>query len=137
MTNNNQLSGGTTGLVVASRLAKADLSLSIVVLESGIDTRDNPLIVNPALFIHNILPCSKFASFYKSKARESVAGRELVIPTGGSLGGGSSINFMVYSRPQKIDFDDWETEGWSGDDMVPIFKAVSLGKPNIAARYGG
>lgn len=113
--------------MVASRLAKADPSLSIVVLESGIDTRDNPLIVNPALFIHNILPDSKFATFYKSKERESVAGRELVIPTGGSLGGGSSINFMVYSRPQKIDFDDWETEGWSGDDMVPIFKAVSLG----------
>ncbi|KIW18247.1 hypothetical protein PV08_02535 [Exophiala spinifera] len=114
--------GGTTGLIVAARLAKADPHLSIVVLESGINIRDNPSIVNPAVYISNILPGSKTATFYKSKCSESLAGRELVIPTGGCLGGGSAINFMVYSRPQMIDFDDWRSEGWSGKDMVPFLK---------------
>jgi len=124
------ISGGTTGLVVATRLAKADPSLSIVVLESGIGTRDNPSIVNPALWITNILPGSKTAKFYKAKASKAVNGREIVIPSGGCVGGGSSINFMVYSRPQLIDFDDWNTEGWTGKDMIPYFKTVSSNSPN-------
>ncbi|EXJ66180.1 uncharacterized protein A1O5_10796 [Cladophialophora psammophila CBS 110553] len=114
--------GGTTGLVVATRLAKANPHLSITVLESGIGVRDDPSIVHPALYLSNILPGSKTATFYTSKSSESLAGRELVIPTGGCLGGGSSINFMVYSRPQMIDFDDWKTEGWRGEDMVPFLK---------------
>jgi alcohol oxidase len=79
-----------------------------VVLESGIDVRDNPLVVNPAMYLYNVPLGSKTAAFYQSTMPN---GRDIVIPAGGSLGGGSSINFMVYSRPQKIDFDDWKTEG--------------------------
>lgn len=116
--------GGTTGLVVATRLAKADPSLSIVVLESGLSTRDNPQVVNPALWITNIVPGSKLATFYKAKATDAVGGREILLPTGGCVGGGSSINFMVYSRPQLIDYDDWNTEGWKGKDLIPYFKVV-------------
>ncbi|OQU96963.1 hypothetical protein CLAIMM_02968 [Cladophialophora immunda] len=114
--------GGTNGLVVATRLAKANPGLSIAVLESGISVRDDPAIVNPAMYLSNILPGSKTAAFYTSKRSDSLAGRELVIPAGGCLGGGSAVNFMVYSRPQVIDFDDWRTEGWAGKDMVPFLK---------------
>ncbi|RWQ97353.1 putative choline dehydrogenase [Paecilomyces variotii] len=114
--------GGTTGLIVACRLAKADPTLSIVVLESGIETRNNPLIVNPAMYIHNLFPPSKTAAFYKSRAREELGGRELVIVAGGCLGGGSSINLMVYSRAQMIDFDDWGADGWRGKDMLPFLR---------------
>ena len=39
---------------------------------------------------------------------------------GGILGGGSSINFMMYTRAQGIDFDSWETEGWAAKDMLPM-----------------
>lgn len=46
------------------------------------------------------------------------------MPAGGCLGGGSSINFLVYVRPQEIDFDDWKTEGWSGKEMISFFKKV-------------
>ncbi|PGH27415.1 hypothetical protein AJ80_00893 [Polytolypa hystricis UAMH7299] len=114
--------GGATGLVVAGRLAKAQPDLSILVIEAGIDVRDNPEVVNPALFIRNLAPTSNTAKFYKSNASEHVGGRELIFPTGGALGGGSSINFMVYVRAQETDFDDWNTEGWSGKDMIPFLK---------------
>jgi alcohol oxidase len=40
------------------------------------------------------------------------------------LGGGSSINFMMYTRAQGVDFDDWETKGWSADDLLPLMKRV-------------
>ncbi|KAL1957923.1 hypothetical protein VTO42DRAFT_5315 [Malbranchea cinnamomea] len=114
--------GGTTGLIVAGRLARAKPDLSILVLEGGKGTRNEPRIVNPAFYLHNIAPGSTTATFYKSRASEHLGGRELVIPTGGALGGGSSINFMVYARAQLIDFDDWNTEGWSGKDMLPFLK---------------
>ncbi|GAM33961.1 hypothetical protein TCE0_013f01239 [Talaromyces pinophilus] len=114
--------GGTTGIVVASRLAKADPTLSILVLEHGPDVRDNPQIVNPALFITNILPESKTATFYTTEPSKYLNGRQAIVPTGGCLGGGSSINFLVYVRPQEIDFDDWKTEGWSGKEMITFFK---------------
>ena len=39
---------------------------------------------------------------------------------GGILGGGSSINFMMYTRAQGIDYDQWETPGWTAEDMLPL-----------------
>lgn len=39
---------------------------------------------------------------------------------GGVLGGGSSINFMMYTRAQGVDFDSWNTEGWTAKDMLPL-----------------
>lgn len=38
--------------------------------------------------------------FYKSKASKHLNGREAIVPMGGILGGGSSINFMMYTRAQ-------------------------------------
>ncbi|EED17137.1 choline dehydrogenase, putative [Talaromyces stipitatus ATCC 10500] len=114
--------GGTTGLVVATRLAKADSNMSILVLEHGPNTRNDPLVVNPAFYLMNIAPNSPRASFYRSKASKDLAGRESIVPIGKCLGGGSSINFMVYSRPQAIDFDAWNVPGWSGEDMIPMFR---------------
>lgn len=68
-------------------------------------------IVNPALFITNILPESKTATFYTAEPSKYLNERRAIVPIGGCLGGGSSINFLVYVRPQEIDFDDWKTEG--------------------------
>jgi alcohol oxidase len=76
------------------------------------------------LFITNLLPGSKTATFYTTEPSEHLNGRRAIVPTGGCLGGGSSINFLVYVRPQEIDFDNWEVEGWSGKEMFPFFKKV-------------
>jgi choline dehydrogenase-like flavoprotein len=47
------------------------------------------------------------------------------VPAGGVLGGGSSINLMMYSRAQRSDWDAWQTPGWSADEMIPYLKKVS------------
>ncbi|KAI9864303.1 MAG: hypothetical protein M1813_003223 [Trichoglossum hirsutum] len=114
--------GGTAGCVVAGRLAKADPSLEILVMEYGIDAKNNPKIVHPALFPALMAPDSNTKLFYNAKPSESLAGRMPVVLTGGCLGGGSSINFMMYARGQSIDYDDWGTEGWSAEDLLPLFK---------------
>lgn len=82
--------------------------------------KDN--VINPALFQEHLYPGSKTAIFYKTAKQAELADREVVIPTGGILGGGSSINFMLYTRPQRVDLNSWNTEGWSADDLIPYFK---------------
>ena len=43
---------------------------------------------------------------------------------GGILGGGSSINFMMYTRAQGVDFDAWKTPGWSAKELLPLCKKL-------------
>ncbi len=47
------------------------------------------------------------------------------IPTGRVLGGGSTVNGMVYMRGNRIDFDNWENiygaKGWSYKKVLPYF----------------
>lgn len=47
------------------------------------------------------------------------------LPHGRILGGGTSVNFMVYIRGSPHEFDAWARagcEGWSFADLLPFFK---------------
>jgi alcohol oxidase len=94
------------------------------------------------MLLSHLRPGTKTARFYTAKPSEYVSGREVIIPAGNVLGGGSSINFMLYTRAQGqskiyhlmsrdmltrlgIDFDLWETDGWSRKDMLPLLNKVS------------
>lgn len=117
--------GGTAGCVVASRLADADPELSILVIEGG-PNNDIPTVEIPANFLAHLSPESKTNRFHLTKKSTEVADRSLIVPTGNILGGGSSTNFMMYSRAQRSDWDSWNTPGWSADEMLPFLKKVSL-----------
>ena len=122
----NAATGGTAACVVAGRLAEADPNLSVLVIEGGENNDGNPNVHHPALFLNNLAPNSKTAVFYQGKESEALAGRAPVVPTGGTLGGGSSINFMLYSRAQGCDWDSWKTPGWSKAEMIPYMKKVCM-----------
>lgn len=117
--------GGTAGCIVASRLADASPELSILVVESGPNNRNDPDIVHPPFFHTNLQPSKHKLLFYQGKMSPQLAGREPIVSTGGLLGGGSSVNAMMYTRAQGCDFDSWDTPGWSVDDMWPFLKKVS------------
>ncbi|KAI1131378.1 GMC oxidoreductase [Nemania abortiva] len=116
--------GGTAGCTIAGRLAEADQTLSILVIEGGRDNYQDPTVVNPGMFYSHLAPGSKTAIFYKAKKSDYLAGREVIVPCGGILGGGSSINFMMYTRAQRDDFDSWKTPGWTGEDLYPFLKKL-------------
>jgi len=78
------------------------------------------------LFLSHLAPTSNATLFYQGTAEAQLGGRQLVVPAGGVLGGGSSINLMMYSRAQRSDWDGWQTEGWSAEDMIPYLKKVRL-----------
>jgi choline dehydrogenase-like flavoprotein len=117
--------GGTAACVIAGRLAEADPNLSILMIEHGPNNFGVPTVVHPALCLHALMPTSNATIFYKAVKEHQLADRELVVPSGGTLGGGSSINLMMYSRPQRSDFNAWQVPGWTTDDMVPYLKKVN------------
>ncbi|KAL3248075.1 hypothetical protein ABHI18_012176, partial [Aspergillus niger] len=79
--------GGTAGCVVASRLADADLSLSILVVGGGQNNKGNHMIAFPLLFPTALLPTSTATLFHKGNAEPQFDNREMIVPTGGVLGG--------------------------------------------------
>lgn len=116
--------GGAAGCVVAARLAEADPDLSILLVEGGTNNYGIESIVNPVFFLQNLDPRKKMAIYYQANKARQLADRELIVSNGGILGGGSSINFMLYTRPQRSDFDSWNTPGWSADDLLPYLQKV-------------
>ncbi|KAK4642998.1 hypothetical protein QC761_0063270 [Podospora bellae-mahoneyi] len=115
--------GGTAGCIVAARLTDADPNLSILVIERG-SNNDLPTIAYPLFFMQNIVAGSKASIFYQTAPEEQLDGREIIVPAGGVLGGGSSINLMMYTRAQRSDFDGWDVPGWSADEMLPYLKKL-------------
>lgn len=104
-------------------------------IEGGANNKDVASIVYPLFFLQNLLPTQKTALFYKGNKSKQLADREPIVPCGGTLGGGSSINFMMYTRAQREDFDSWKTEGWSADEILEQMKKVSRAlSPRTGAR---
>ena len=61
------------------------------------------------------------------------------MPQGRTLGGGSSVNGMVYIRGQKEDYDGWAAmgaTGWSFEDVLPFF-CKAEGNATLSGRYHG
>lgn len=113
--------GGPAACAVASRLTE-DSNVSVTLLEQG--SRDwNPYIHMPVTYFKtakgNLLTRYKLEpqKHQNDIAPEMVQGRV--------LGGGSSVNAMVYMRGCPEDYDNWEAQGctgWSYKEVLPYFK---------------
>ncbi|KAJ7136140.1 GMC oxidoreductase-domain-containing protein [Mycena epipterygia] len=118
--------GGTAACIAASRLATAFPDLSILVLEMGPTTKDKKEHIQAGRYITHLAPTSTTMQFNLSKPSENVGGRSVIVPSGRCVGGGSSVNWMLYNRPAASDFDDWEKKfgnvGWSAKDLIPMLE---------------
>ncbi|KAI0398125.1 alcohol oxidase-like protein [Xylariaceae sp. FL0594] len=117
------IGGGTAGCIVASRLSDADPNLSVLVIEKGENNYNVPGVTTPAFAFSNISP-GKTVTIHAARKEEALANRQLSLLAGAMLGGGSSINFMVYARAQRSDFDSWNTPGWSAEDVLPYMRKL-------------
>ncbi|WP_379071328.1 GMC family oxidoreductase [Mesorhizobium sp. UC74_2] len=113
---------GSAGCTIANRLVKA--GKRVLLLEAG--PRDNDKFIHmPATFAKVIGTNRSF--IYESEQEPNVGGRRLPIPQGRTLGGGSSINAMLYIRGQHEDYDTWRDlgcPGWGWDDVLPVFRRL-------------
>jgi choline dehydrogenase len=112
---------GSAGCVLAHRLS-TDPSNRVLLLEAG-GHDDSPLIHTPAMMA--FLPDSRYDWRYRTVPQAHCNMRRFAWPRGRTLGGSSSINYMIYVRGHAADYDQWRrlgNEGWSYDDVLPIFK---------------
>ncbi|KAI0530165.1 alcohol oxidase-like protein [Xylaria digitata] len=112
------IGGGTAGCIVASRLPDADPEFSILVIERGGDNYGDPTIIHPALYIMHMAPNSPRMQFHLGRKSAALGGREPITPVAKVLGGGSSVNMLMYSRAQRSDFESWRAKGWSAEEML-------------------
>ncbi|KZV99656.1 alcohol oxidase [Exidia glandulosa HHB12029] len=117
---------GVAGCVIASRLSAAQPNLKILLIEMGRDVRDDPAVRTPGIFMNNLVPGAPYSQFYVGEPSETQLGNSAIIPAGACVGGGSAINWMVYTRGSMSDYDDWKNKyanpGWGFDDLLPLFK---------------
>ena len=112
---------GSAGCVLAAELSNS--GAQVLILESG--GNDNaPTILNPSVWFYNVGGPLDYHLPLQSSPR--IANRTLNMALGRVLGGGSSINGMVWGRGMRRDFDSWAENGAAGcgfDDVLPVFKA--------------
>ncbi|KAH9033868.1 alcohol oxidase-like protein [Lactarius pseudohatsudake] len=120
--------GGTAACVIAGRLAAADANLRVLLLEAGPTTYNDPAHTQPLRFLSHLAPGSRTVRAHVSQPSAALGGRTTTVASGQCLGGGSSVNFMMYSRPSASEYDDWETVyqnlGWGSKDLVPLLKKI-------------
>ncbi len=112
---------GSAGCVLANRLSAAGHDVAL--LEAG--PRDwYPWIHIPVGYFRTMgNPMTDWC--YHTQPDPGLNGRAIKWPRGRVLGGSSSINGLLYVRGQGQDYDDWAAagnEGWSWDDVMPLFK---------------
>src|SRR5215469_3110561 len=115
---------GSSGSVVARRLAE-NPAVSVLLLEAGGDD-DVPSVVDARQWTTNI-GSERYWQF-KAEPSRWVNGRALSLGMGKVLGGGSSINAMVWARGHKSDWDFFASEtgdpAWSYESVLDIYRRI-------------
>jgi len=116
------IGGGSAGCVVASRLSE-DPKTSVLLIEEG--ARDS----SPYIHIPGAYYKTAQGDLLKRYQWESPPshGRDTLqtMVQASVLGGGSSVNAMIYIRGVPADYDGWAASGatgWSYSDVLPFFK---------------
>jgi choline dehydrogenase len=101
---------GSSGSVVAARLAE-DGNARVLLLEAGGDDNADS-VSEPSQWPSNLGSARDWG--FVGEPAPGLNGRRLPLSMGKGLGGGSSINVMVWARGHKEDWDHFAAE--SGDD---------------------
>lgn len=115
---------GSAGSVLASRLSEIE-NWKILLLEAGGDETE----ISDVPLMAGYLQLSKLDWKYKTepsgKACLAMNGGRCNWPRGKVLGGSSVLNYMLYLRGNRRDYDNWEllgNIGWSFNDVLHYFK---------------
>ncbi|RUW27128.1 alanine-phosphoribitol ligase, partial [Mesorhizobium sp. M4B.F.Ca.ET.013.02.1.1] len=115
------IGGGSTGCVIASRLSE-NPDASVFLLEEG------PRDFNPYIHIPGAYYKTAQGSLLKRIAWEPTSSQsrseQPTMVQARVLGGGSSVNAMIYIRGAPSDYARWEAlgaDGWNYADVLPFF----------------
>jgi choline dehydrogenase len=114
--------GGSAGCVLANRLS-ADKAHRVLLLEAG-NADNRPFMAMPLAWRNTFLnPALSWG--FMSEPEPCADNRTIAAHAGKVLGGGSSVNGMMYSRGHPGDYDHWSQiglSGWSYAEILPYFR---------------
>lgn len=129
--------GGSAGGVIANRLS-ADAANRVLILEAG--GMDRGALMR--------MPLAAGKMFYdpahnwplETDPEPHADDRAIGLAAGRVLGGGSSINGMMYTRGHPRDYDQWAQmgcTGWSHSDVLPYFLKAERNWRGGSDAHGG
>jgi choline dehydrogenase len=130
---------GSSGSVVAGRLAE-NPDLHVLLLEAG-GTDDTRSVMEASQWTTNI-GSERYWQF-KAEPSRWLNGRAISLGMGKGLGGGSSINAMIWARGHKSDWDFFASEAgdpaWSYESVLNIYRRIEdwHGAPDLKYRGTG
>src|SRR5499433_3523679 len=115
---------GSSGSVVAGRLAE-NPDVSVLLIEAGGDD-DVPAVKNAGQWVTNI-GSERYWQF-QAEPNPHLNGRAISLGMGKVLGGGSSIDAMVWARGHKSDWDFFASEtgdpAWGYESVLDIYRRI-------------
>lgn len=134
--------GGSAGCVAAWRLV-TETSARVLMLERGparASGLSRFLLPMPAAWMKGISG-SEVVEMHEPVPQKHLNGRRPAVGQANVLGGGTSVNAMVYTRGQHEDYDHWDeflggNSGWSFKDMLPHFRNMECNHSFNDAYHG-
>lgn len=117
---------GTAGCVLANRLSE-NPNWKVLLIEAGPEQNtamDVPMFVQ-YLQLSNRINWKYFSERSESEYCLSMNNNQCHLPRGKVMGGSSVLNYMIYTRGNRRDYDGWAAlgnDGWSFEDVRPYFQ---------------
>jgi choline dehydrogenase-like flavoprotein len=113
--------GGSAGCVLAARLSE-NPAVRVLLLEAGGQDR-HPFYHLPAGFAKMTKGIGSWG--WHTVPQKHMKGMSIRFTQAKVIGGGSSINAQIYTRGNRLDYDEWRQmgcTGWGWDDVLPYFR---------------
>lgn len=128
---------GASGSVVARRLAENPQAQVLLVEAGGSDEAE--AVLDPARWPSNL--GSERDWGFQAEPSPHVNGRALSMSMGKGLGGGSSVNVMVWARGHRSDWDFFASEAgdpaWGYDHVLGIYRRIENWRGTPDPHYRG
>ena len=120
---------GAAGCLLASSLAKSLPHHSILLLDAGGPNTD-PSHQTFGERHWTLKNATDYNWGYKTVPQENLAGREIDCSRGKGLGGSTAINFCIWTRGSKNDYEKWAEivgcDDWRWNNVLERFKTVPV-----------
>ena len=121
------IGAGSAGATIASRLSEA-LDVTVLLIEAGRSENymmDIPLLVNYLQFVDAVN--WKYQTEPSTTYCQGMTDRKCNWPRGKVMGGSSVLNYMIATRGDPRDYDEWSSmgnDGWSYSELLKYFKKL-------------